>query len=422
MADYTIHSSNDTEVAIPASQAGDEYTDEAIQALLQAAWPRYNASLKALRTGAIPEALREASAAFHVAPYSAVIAEYGLALAIQHGDFARADQLLAWSVDTGLGDTWPDYDTALDNAVRRWNLFLDDSEALREAYQSPNVSPSYRELLLLAKHATSEEHFSLTAIERSHLSAFNIPIPQSHTAPSPESTEPSPEQSTFPGRVSILSGALGLLLGAGVMFALPNWDAADTGSSPGSDLPSGISSAPDTPENGSGTSDEMMSAAQKVAQVNLALLREQPIEADDQLQRVDTTGTPFQDLFPEMRSATDIALFDYGVAAYDEEDYTTAFDALRRIEDAGTGQPQERWYYQGMAAYELERPEEAREALITLRDYLTDEYPHFDAQAAYVLVKLLPAKEARPYAERITSQYGDTIYNNSVVQDVLAGA
>jgi tetratricopeptide (TPR) repeat protein len=169
-----------------------------------------------------------------------------------------------------------------------------------------------------------------------------------------------------------------------------------------------------------------------LTQANLALMQGRPIEADEHLQEVapteevdsvegvDPAGTGFQNLFPDLRSTTDTALFEYGIAAYDDEDYATAFDALHRIKEAGTGQPQERWYYQGMAAYQLERPEEARTALVTLRDYLTEEYPHFDAQAAYVLVQLLPTEEARPYAEHIASQYSDTIYNNSVVQAVLA--
>ncbi len=180
--------------------------------------------------------------------------------------------------------------------------------------------------------------------------------------------------------------------------------------------------ASESPTDSSETSDEIARDARTLAQVNLALMRGRPIKAHEQLQDFDPTGTDFQDLFSGMRSATDTALFEYGVAAYDEGDYTTTFDALHRIEEASTGEPQERWYYQGMAAYQLERPEEAREALITLRDYLTDDYPHFDAQAAYVLVQLLPTEEARPYAEHIASQYSDTVYNNSVVRAVLAEA
>jgi hypothetical protein len=89
---------------------------------------------------------------------------------------------------------------------------------------------------------------------------------------------------------------------------------------------------------------------------------------------------------------------------------------LEPVSTHDVGLPQERLYALGMAAAMEGRNALAIQSLTRLQDHLNDDYRHYDAQAAYTLVPLLPDEEAQTYAQKIAREYSDTIYNNSVVQ------
>lgn len=134
------------------------------------------------------------------------------------------------------------------------------------------------------------------------------------------------------------------------------------------------------------------------------------------LDTLTVSGEVAKQATANLQQATNQALYETGIAAWEQGDTEAALQRLRLIASIDVGAPQERLYALGMAAAAEGEPQTAIDALTRLQDHLTPAWAHYDAQAAYTLVQLLPDPEARPYAERIASHYADTIYNNSVVQ------
>jgi hypothetical protein len=156
--------------------------------------------------------------------------------------------------------------------------------------------------------------------------------------------------------------------------------------------------------------------AAALARAHLDLLQGRPLEAHAALDTLQVEGPPAAEALADLRAATQQALYDAGLAAWNRRATAEAVRLLAPIAEADVGVPQERLYALGMAAAAEGQADLAIRALKRLQGHLTPDYPHYDAQAASTLVTLLPDDEARPYAERIATRYPDTIYNNSVVQ------
>mgnify|MGYP002762333743 CR=1 FL=1 len=153
MSSYTRLRIGGHVAVVPESVADRDDGSDAVESLLNAALPHYNEAVQANQAKQIPEALNAIYTALRLFPYSPRLVEFGLMLSITHGDFEQAQRLLRWGRETGMATDWPDYQTALQNAVDSWNRYIDDTALLREKYRSEDVAPSYRELLLLADRA-----------------------------------------------------------------------------------------------------------------------------------------------------------------------------------------------------------------------------------------------------------------------------
>lgn len=439
-------------VVLPERRSDDEHVQAALEALVQAAAPCYNRALQAHADNNAVEALQSIESALRLAPYSVQIVEASVALALRHGLFDAARARLQWADDTGMSADWPDYEGALHEAVQRWNLFLEDTTALRTHYQNPEADACYRELLLLADHLHADAEPPITGAERAHLEAFGCSIPEDSVAaasvpatapsespasvdstpvdstsaeptPAPEpasASEPEPEPTPAgwlqrqPVMAAGLAGAVGLLLGIGGMWmggADPN--PTTTAS------PSVATATPPAPSPGGPTAadkPEALRQAATLAQAQVRLLQGDPLTTHAMLDTLTVSGEVAKQAAANLQQATNQALYETGIAAWARGDTEAALQRLRLVGTTDVGAPQERLYALGMAAAAEGEPQTAIDALTRLQDHLTPAWAHYDAQAAYTLVQLLPDTEARPYAERIASRYADTIYNNSVVQ------
>ena len=288
ISNYPFHMPNYTQITVqghdltvPTRVAESDDIEPALHALLQAAWPHYNKALRAAQSRQIPEALQSAEVAFRIAPYSTKITEYGLLLAFQHGDFTRAQQLWEWAQRTEMSANWPDYGEALREAIAAWNTQVQEVHALREACQDESVQPSYRALLLLAERTSGPDVNSLTAIERRRLADHGISLPDAD-ADSARDREAHSAYSVSTVPV-MAAGLVGLLLGIGAIIAIP------PDYQPWMDVPTATVSTPSEPAEPEDNDEraESLALQNALAQANLFLLRESPIEA---YRIIDTLG------------------------------------------------------------------------------------------------------------------------------------
>lgn len=416
MPDYTQITVQGHDLTVPIRVAESDDIEPALHALLQAAWPHYNKALRAAQSRQILEALQSTEAAFRIAPYSPKITEYGLLLALQHGDFTRAQQLWEWAQRTGMAANWPDYGEALREAIAAWNTQVQEVHALREACQNESVQPSYRALLLLAERSSGPDVNSLTDIERRRLTEYGISLPDA-VADSARDREVHSAYSVSTVPV-IAAGLVGLLLGIGAIIAIDPPDDDDPPWTDGPTETASTSSESSEPKD-SDERAESLALQDALAQANLFLSQESPIEA---YRIIDTLGVG-DDVTRTTRSTLQVAtyeqLFELGIASYQTGNYSRSFKALRRVANKDVGSVQERLYYLGMVSAEVGNEDQAVRAFRDLQKHITNDYPHFEAQSLYKLVTLLPTEEAVPYAQRIVERYPDTIYNNSVVQSIV---
>lgn len=408
--------------AIPDSIPSHDETLEALELLLDAAWPHYNKAIEAHQDGRVLEALQAISLALRYAPHCAQVVECSIALAVQHGDFEAAQRRLNWAKESGLSreEDWPNYREALKVAIKRWNLFLDDTQALRSHYQRPEASVSYRELLLLTDRIRLDPESKPTAEERAHLEASGLYDQSLYQGSSDIEAGKQVEKAKWKGQktviISVMTGLVGLLIGIGGMWT----ESTPRGPSPPVSGPvDGVQPGSDTPApNGEDELD--LDIAARFARANLKVLEDRPLDALSILDSLEASDRSVDRMGREnisnLKKVTYHKLYDEGISAWDSGDTKLALQMLEPITEQEVGKPQERLYALGMSAAREGRDTLAIACLTRLQAHLTTDYRHYDAQAAYTLVKLLPDDEARRYARHIAREYSDTIYNNSIVE------
>jgi len=424
---------------VPDIHTGED-AEAALQSLVDAAVPAYNHALQHHRDSNVESALQAIHSAIRVAPYTARFVEFGCVLAIRHGAFEMAQELLSWGKEAGMAEEWPDYEGALHEAVARWNTFVSDIDSLRDHYRSAEADASYRELLLLADRL-SESGVSPTEQEKAHLQEYSILPPSVREAPSdtvqekPKSARDSKKKREskrktedcsvnlsgakedsspiIPRRwvTAGVAGLIGVLIGAGGMWR----GEAMTGKPETS--PSASTSDPVT-ENVS-ESVGRPHAVETLASAQLKLTQGTPLEAHRLVDTLTVAG-PDANRIQTIRRAVQTVVHDRlyreGMAAWSDGEAARTVALLKPVARLDVGRPQDRLYALGMAAAEVGQTSLAVEALTSLQEHLTTRYDHYAAQSAYTLVQLLPDSEAKRYARIIATQFANTIYNNSVVQ------
>jgi tetratricopeptide (TPR) repeat protein len=386
-------------------------SSDAVESLLNAALPHYNEAVQANQEKRIPEALNAIHTALRLFPYSPRLVEFGLLLSITHGDFDRAQQLLKWGRETGIATDWPDYQSSLQNAVDQWNRHVGDTASLRKKYRDHGVTPSYRELLLLANRVGLEETEALTEAERSHLDAYNIEIPASGVEEAPTS---APERSPWRRTAAVagLTGLIGIVVGLGGNF----WTEGDSASTTTSTTRTEDSSETEVSEpNPDPTFKRMARANRLIAQGN-------PLKAAQTFDSLDVGSA--EDTKKALRRALDSNLYSSAVEAWEQENFESVVQLLSEIDDPSVGDERERLYMHGVSAAQVGDSTRAVEKLRELLESTVDlsSYPHYEAQAAYLLVQLLSNGEAQKYARLIERKYEDTLYFNSVVRAHLSNS
>jgi len=388
---------------VPSQTKDKKKSSAAIEALLDSAWPHFNQAVKAEQTHHIPEAFQAAYRALKLAPYSPAIVEFSLLLAIQHGDFCRAKQLIAWAEEVGMNAEWPSYRSSLLEAVKDWNRYLSDAAVLRSKYRADDVTPSYRELLLLADFASSQSGESLSNTEHAYLKAYGIKYQASVV-----NSQKSSTASSWVSRRTIVAASIACLLGVGIGLS-GMWF---TDSKTDRVVVDGTTTQKTSPV------DQSSEAVNGFSQVNLLLAQGNPLKAHSALTQLETdalAGT-HKETYRALQQATNQALYQAGVEAWQIADYSGVVRLLAPVETVVVGEPQRKYYYLGMAAAETGRDSLAVKSLERLQPHLGADYPHFEAQAAYTLVRLLPDAEAGKYARVIADKYPDTLYYNSLVR------
>ena len=381
---------------------------EGVEALLQAASVAYNQALRARNDQNIITALKAAERAVRHAPFCVRFVEFNLLLALQHGDFERAQSLISWGSETGMDAEWPPYSDYLTEAVAAWNDAVGAPDMLNSKYGEPAGKASYRELLLLADWARTSE-YTLGDAQQRVLEAYGVQFDM--RAPS---TNGSIARSARWGwrlaGSTVFASVVGLLIG----FVL--WGEMDP------------SSETVAEEGQTDQTEEMVSRAPARAdaimglvQANLALARGYPDSAHVHLegQRASEFSDDGGMAYAALREATNEALFEAGVTAWRSGDYSSVIEYLHPIRSADIGDPQQKYYFLGMSAYEEGRDSLAIASLRELQDHLDEDHPHYEAQAAYALVRLLPTSEAREFAQLIAERYSETPYFNSIVREIL---
>lgn len=397
--DYTsVEGPKDIAIRVPSEHTDDEDRRDAHAWLLRLAGPHYNRMLAAERDGRIPEALRQARAAVQYGAYVPRVVAGAFLVAAKHGDFDLARCLLERIRTLGLDDA-DAYEALLRRRVERWNQFLDDPTALREAYQQPTVTPSYRELLLLADRLDGPP----TETEREHLSACGFVgegPPRTQVASSNAESSSRVRRS---GPALVAACLLGVLLGGGGLY-LSQGD--------GSDAPPPPQTATSTPTPDSLVAPERYNAALRVSTL---LAHGRPDRAYRALEglHADSTQAAAVD---SLRTATHRALSRAGRRAWDAGEYERVVRMLRPIREVSVGEPQEKLYALGVSAAQTGRDSLAVATLRALMPQIDARHPHYEAQAAYLLVERGPPQVARRYARLIADKYGGTIYDNSVVR------
>jgi tetratricopeptide (TPR) repeat protein len=384
-------------------------SSDAVESLLNAALPHYNEAVESNQEKRIPEALNAIHTALRLFPYSPRLVEFGLLLSITHGDFDRAQQLLKWGRETGIATDWPDYQSSLQNAVDQWNRHVGDTASLRKKYRDHGVTPSYRELLLLANRVGLEETEALTEAERSHLDAYNIEIPASGVEEVPAS---APERSPWRRTAAVagLTGLLGIAIGLGGDF----WAEGDSSSTVAPTTTAGDSSQTEVSE------PDPNPTFKRLARANRLIAQGDPLTAAQTLDSLDVEDA--EDTKKALRRAVDRNLYSSAVEAWEQEKFENVARLLSEIDDPSVGEERERLYMHGVSAAQVGDSTRAAEKLRKLMRPTVDlsSYPHYEAQAAYLLVQLLSNGEAREYARLIEEKYEDTLYYNSVVRAYLS--
>ncbi len=386
------------------SRKKPEYV-EGVEALLQSAWPYYNRALQKCNDGNVPAALEAAQIAVRQAPFSTRIVELNLLLSLQHGDFERARQLIAWGDETGMAEKWPAYKAHLTGLVSVWNTAVSNPASLREKYRVPTTPVCYRELLLLADWAKIEG-VDLSDTERSFLEAYDIPFPHRTPASGRGAVTRRWLVNNSVGTTAFAAFA-GLLIGAWLFYMI--------------DIKPPPSPTPEVQPVMEEVESTYSGSIAALASVNLALAQGKPGRAHAVLQEVEADNLTGADMesYEALREATDRALFNTGTQAWREEDYQAVVDMLEPLLNKSVGKSQQKYYFLGIAAYKVGSDSLAVESLLQLQDHLDADHPHFDAQAAYALVQLLPPSDAQHFARRVAERYPDTPYNNSIVRGLL---
>lgn len=385
-----------TEVRMPPEHADDEDRRQAHAWLFQLAAPHYNRMLAAERDGRIPEALREARMATHYGAFVPRIVTSAFLVAAKHGDFDLAQRLLGRIRTFGF-DGADDYKALLRRRVERWNLFLDDLAALRDTYQQQDVSVSYRELLLLADRLDAPP----TEAERSHLTAVGLS--------GSEGVRVSDAAPDATGRTFSRVPALVVAVLVGVLFGGGGFYLSQDG---------GEETVPETTPTASAPVPDSLMSRDRYAtalKVSTLLADAKPVRAYRALGQLapDSARTEALD---SLRTATHEALHRTAARAWEAGDYDRVVEALTPIRDASVGRTQDRLYRLGVAAAQTGRNTLAVEVLRELMPRIDVRHPHYEAQAAYLLVERGPPAVARRYAQLIADEYSDTLYFNSVVR------
>lgn len=400
MEDTFVQGPEGIALRVPTEHVDDEDRRQAHTWLLQLASPHYNRMLAAERNGQIPEALREARAAVQYGAYVPRVVTGAFLVAAKHGDFDCAQRLLGRIGSLKLDDA-DEYEGLLRRRVERWNAFLDDPSALREAYQQPDVTRSYRELLLLADRFDTPP----TKTERTHLRAVGLLVPE---RPPTEIEAPDTEASSFAtGPALVAACLLGVLLGgAGLYLSQSGGPDATTRSQ--------LTASAAVP-------DSLVEAGRYDAAIQVATLlgKGRPDRAYRELQKLNPGSLQTVD---SLRTATYRALYRTGLRAWTAGDYEQVVRMLRPIRNTTVGDPQEKLYALGVAAAQTDQDSLAVGALRALMPQVDVRHPHYEAQAAYLLTERGPPEVARRYARLIADEYNDTLYFNSIVRARLDGS
>ncbi|MCS3956711.1 hypothetical protein GGP81_003259 [Salinibacter ruber] len=398
--EYTsVEVADSTEVRMPAKHNDDEDRRQAQAWLFRLAVPYYNRMLAAERDGRIPEALREARMAAHYGAFAPRIVTSAFLVAAKHGDFDLAQRLLGRIRTFGL-DGADDYEALLRQRVERWNQFLNDPAALRDTYQQQDVSVSYRELLLLADRLDAPP----TEVERSHLMAVELSGPEGAQV---SDAVPDTTDRTFSRRPAlVVAVVVGALLGGGGFYLSQD---------------GGEETVPETTTTASASVPDSLVPRDRYAtalQVSTHLAEGQPVRAYWGLGHLapDSARTEALD---SLRTATHEALYRAAGRAWDAGDYERVVQVLTPVRDASVGSTQDRLYRLGVAAAQTGRDTLVVEVLRELMPRIDAQHPHYEAQAAYLLVKRGPPAVAKRHARLIAEKYSDTIYFNSVVRAQL---
>lgn len=397
---YTsVEVADGAEVRMPAERADDEDRRQAHAWLFQLAAPHYNRMLAAEREGHIVRALEAARKAVQYGAFVPSVVTSAFLVAAKHGDFDLAQRLLGRIQVLGL-DGADDYEALLQRRVERWNQFLDDPSALRDTYRQPGVTPSYRELLLLTDRLSRPP----TEVERSHLTAVGLSGPEGARA---SDTAPDATGRTFSrGPALAVAVLVGALFGSGGLYL-----SQDEGGKTGSET---------TPTASAPVPDSLVPRDRYAAalQVSTHLAEGQPVRAYRALGRLSPDSAQAEAI-GSLRTATHEALYRAARQAWDAENFERVVQVLAPIRDASVGRTQDRLYRLGVAAAQTGRGALAVEVLRGLMPRIDARHPHYEAQAAYLLVELGPPAVARRHARLIANKYSDTLYFNSVVQDRL---
>ncbi|MCS4034445.1 hypothetical protein [Salinibacter ruber] len=415
MGSFATRTINGLQVVIPKSAVEREEADEAVEALLGAAASHYNEGVRALQEKRVPDAIGSVRSALRIFPYCPRFLEFGLAMTTQHGDFEMAGGLLTWAENLGIGEGWPDYEAALQKSVSDWNRFLGGTSALRDKYRRSDASPSYRELLLLAEQARKEDIPPLSKQERLYLEAFGVAY---EVGKSSEPSAPAPPERTGPAwRRQIVTVGLAVLVGIGVGLIGNGFIGVgtDSGASEPTDVESAAGNTEEQPD-----ADSVFS---RMARANRFLAAGDPLKADDEWEVLNDTSNVVQvgSARESLRRAIDQRLYSSAVQFWERREFSRVVGLLSRIHSDTVGIRRERLYMLGISADQVGRPDLAAQNLKKLLEQESlEDYPHYEVQAAYVLVKHLPGGEARKYSELIADKYSDTLFYNSTVRARLS--
>ena len=388
------------EVRIPVEHAEDDDRRRAHAWLRRLAAPHYNRMLAAEREGRIPEALAAARSATRYGAFVPRIVTSAFLVATRHGDFDLAQQLLNRLRALGVDDT-DDYASLLRRRVERWNALLDDTDLLRETYQQGDVSSSYRELLLLADRLDGPP----TETERAYLRAVGLEGLEAGTRASAPAEAPAVSRSaTRLVPALVVACLVGIGLGGGGMYLTSsNGEPEVETTEPSTTIPDSL-----VPQTRYATA----------LRVSTLLAEGRSVKAHRALDRLAPDGTPGKTI-DSLRVATREALYRTGTRAWEAEDHERIVEALAPIRNAEVGNAQDRRYRLGVAAAQIGRDTLAADVLQDLMPTIDEEHPHYEAQAAYLLVERGPPGVARRHARLIADKYANTIYFNSVVRSQL---